>query len=91
MAVTDLNLTTEVLAGVRIGEPISKEAAYQLIGASDEQLPELLAAALATKQKFKSNLITYSRKVFIPLTNLCATTADIAPSAVTPASPVPIR
>ncbi len=71
MAVTDLNLTTEVLAGVRIGEPISKEAAYQLIGASDEQLPELLAAALATKQKFKSNLITYSRKVFIPLTNLC--------------------
>ena len=34
-------------------------------------LPELLAAALATKQNFKPGVITYSRKVFIPLTNLC--------------------
>jgi len=31
----------------------------------------LLAAALAIKQNFKPGVITYSRKVFIPLTNLC--------------------
>src|SRR5579863_3772873 len=55
----------------RLGAPISPELAYQLIRISDEQLPELLAAALATRRKFKSNLITYSRKVFLPLTNLC--------------------
>ncbi len=71
MASSILNLTTEALAGVRLGDPVSKEAAYSLIRTGDEQLPELLAAALATKRKFKSNLITYSRKVFIPLTNLC--------------------
>ena len=71
MAASASNLTAEVLGGARIGEPVSKEAACELIRATDEQLPELLAAALATKRKFKSNLITYSRKVFIPLTNLC--------------------
>ena len=31
----------------------------------------MLAAALAAKQHFKPGVITYSRKVFIPLTNLC--------------------
>ena len=56
---------------VRSGTPITRELAYQLIRVNDEQLPDLLAAALATRREFKSNLITYSRKVFIPLTNLC--------------------
>jgi 7,8-didemethyl-8-hydroxy-5-deazariboflavin synthase CofG subunit len=54
-----------------LGQPISRELAYQLIQVSDEQLPALLAAALAAKRRFKSNVVTYSRKVFIPLTNLC--------------------
>jgi len=31
----------------------------------------LLAAALATKQRYRAGVITYSRKIFIPLTNLC--------------------
>ena len=53
------------------GQPISREAACRWVGCSDERLPELLAAALATKQRFKPGVITYSRKVFIPLTNLC--------------------
>jgi len=34
-------------------------------------LPELLSAARAAKERFKPGVITYSRKVFIPLTNLC--------------------
>jgi FO synthase len=38
---------------------------------SDEELPALLAAALEAKQRFKPDVITYSRKVFLPLTNLC--------------------
>jgi FO synthase len=42
-----------------------------MIRASDEQLQALLAAALEAKQRFKPGIITYSRKVFIPLTNLC--------------------
>ena len=30
-----------------------------------------LSAATALKQRFKPGVITYSRKVFLPLTNLC--------------------
>jgi 7,8-didemethyl-8-hydroxy-5-deazariboflavin synthase CofG subunit len=53
------------------GEPISRERALQLIGCSDAELPALLAAARTAKERFKPGIITYSRKVFIPLTNLC--------------------
>jgi 7,8-didemethyl-8-hydroxy-5-deazariboflavin synthase CofG subunit len=52
-------------------QPLSREAAYRWLACSDEGLSELLDAALATKQNFKPGVITYSRKVFIPLTNLC--------------------
>ena len=45
--------------------------ACRLIRASDDELPALLAAAREAKQRFKPGIITYSRKVFIPLTNLC--------------------
>ena len=51
--------------------PLSRETAYRLIRCSDGQLPELLAAAVEAKQRFKPGVITYSRKVFLPLTNLC--------------------
>lgn len=53
------------------GLPLSRELACRLIRASDHELPMLLAAALEAKQRFKPGVITYSRKVFIPLTNLC--------------------
>jgi 7,8-didemethyl-8-hydroxy-5-deazariboflavin synthase CofG subunit len=55
----------------REGLPLSRQRASQLIRCSDHDLPALLAAALAAKQRFKPGVITYSRKVFIPLTNLC--------------------
>lgn len=42
-----------------------------LLHCDDDVLPELLSAARATKEEFKPGVITYSRKVFIPLTNLC--------------------
>jgi 7,8-didemethyl-8-hydroxy-5-deazariboflavin synthase CofG subunit len=50
---------------------LSREAACDLIRCSDSDLPELLHAARAAKEKFKPGTVTYSRKVFIPLTNLC--------------------
>jgi 7,8-didemethyl-8-hydroxy-5-deazariboflavin synthase CofG subunit len=50
---------------------ISRDAAVQLIRYTDDVLPELLAAARAAKERFQPHVITYSRKVFIPLTNLC--------------------
>jgi 7,8-didemethyl-8-hydroxy-5-deazariboflavin synthase CofG subunit len=59
------------LAAVPPGVPISREDALQLIRCSDDDLPEFLAVARAAKERFKPGFITYSRKVFIPLTNLC--------------------
>jgi 7,8-didemethyl-8-hydroxy-5-deazariboflavin synthase CofG subunit len=60
-----------VLAEVNPGVPICREAGLQLIRCPDDDLPELLAAARAAKERFKPGVITYSRKVFLPLTNLC--------------------
>ena len=51
--------------------PISSEAACRLLRADDAMLPSLLAAAQLARDRFKPGLITYSRKVFLPLTNLC--------------------
>jgi 7,8-didemethyl-8-hydroxy-5-deazariboflavin synthase CofG subunit len=59
------------LADLRPGSPISRELAMRLISCSDDDLPALLAAARAAKENFKPGVITYSRKVFLPLTNLC--------------------
>jgi 7,8-didemethyl-8-hydroxy-5-deazariboflavin synthase CofG subunit len=53
------------------GSPISRNLALRLIACSDDDLPVLLARAHAAKEKFKPGIITYSRKVFLPLTNLC--------------------
>jgi FO synthase len=61
--------TAKELDGFRL--PLSREAAYRLIRCGDEQLPELLSAAVEAKERFKPRVITYSRKVFLPLTNLC--------------------
>jgi FO synthase len=56
---------------LRPGYPISRALACRLIRASDHELPALLVAATKAKERFKPGVITYSRKVFIPLTNLC--------------------
>ena len=62
---------TELLAEVRDGRALSAEIAVELLRCDDDLLPELLAAARAMKERFRPGVITYSRKVFLPLTNLC--------------------
>jgi 7,8-didemethyl-8-hydroxy-5-deazariboflavin synthase CofG subunit len=54
-----------------LGSKLTRDVARQLIRLPDDDLPALLAAALEAKQRFKPDIITYSRKVFLPLTNLC--------------------
>ena len=51
--------------------PLSRTDALRLIACPDADLPQLLTAARAAKERFKPGIITYSRKVFLPLTNLC--------------------
>jgi len=59
------------LADLQPGSPISRDLALRLIRCGDDDLPALLAAARVAKENFKPGVITYSRKVFLPLTNLC--------------------
>ena len=59
------------LREVRDGAPLSPEIACQLLRCDDDILLDLLAAARALKEKYRAGVITYSRKVFLPLTNLC--------------------
>src|SRR5271157_211214 len=65
-----LSATAAELADAR-PEPISREAACRLLRTDDDMLPSLLSAAQLARARFKPGIITYSRKVFLPLTNLC--------------------
>jgi len=56
---------------VRDGATLSPELALALLGCAGEVQQELLDAALAVKERHHPGVVTYSRKVFLPLTNLC--------------------
>jgi len=45
--------------------------AYSLIRSDDRELESLLAAAGALRDRHKGRTVTYSRKIFLPITNLC--------------------
>lgn len=72
-------LPAEALVGLNSGKlcelsdarQFSRADACAWIGCGDQHLPVLLARAQALRDSFKPGVITYSRKVFIPLTNLC--------------------
>jgi 7,8-didemethyl-8-hydroxy-5-deazariboflavin synthase CofG subunit len=57
--------------GLALPAPLSSAEAMRWIRASDDDLPLLLSAARQARDRFKPGVITYSRKVFIPLTTLC--------------------
>jgi len=59
------------LREVRDGRQVSRDAAILLMRCDQTVLPELLATACDLKELYRPGVITYSRKVFIPLTNLC--------------------
>jgi len=50
---------------------ISRQTACRLMESPDETLGSLLEAAQRVRARFKPGVVTYSRKIFIPLTNLC--------------------
>jgi 7,8-didemethyl-8-hydroxy-5-deazariboflavin synthase CofG subunit len=49
----------------------SRRDARALIRCADADLPALLATAAASRDRNKGRTITYSRKIFLPITNLC--------------------
>jgi len=50
---------------------VSRSGAYRLIGATGPDLEDLFQAAAHLREQRTGRVISYSRKVFIPLTNLC--------------------
>jgi len=62
---------TAYLREVRDGKLVSRSAALQLLQCGPEVFPELLTTARFLKEQYRPGIITYSRKVFLPLTNLC--------------------
>ena len=53
------------------GERLSAEDGYRLIGVDGAELAAIMAAASELNRRGHGTTVTYSRKVFIPLTNLC--------------------
>ena len=53
------------------GRASSLADAYALIHCGDADLPTLLRVAGALRDRHKGRHVTYSRKVFLPITNLC--------------------
>src|SRR3981081_2812268 len=64
-------LSAAVEVATAASTPISREAACRLLRTDDDMLPSLLKAAQLVRARFKPGIVTYSRKVFLPLTNLC--------------------
>lgn len=54
----------------------SKEEAYQLIDIQGTNILSLMEAASLIRDQGKGNTVTYSRKIFIPLTNMCRNTCS---------------
>jgi len=65
------SLLAEKLYEVGDGAALDPTTAADLLRCGDDLLPQLLSTARALKERYHPGVITYSRKVFIPLTNLC--------------------
>jgi FO synthase len=61
----------EILDKALAEEQLSARDGYVLMRASASELPALLHAASALRDRHKGRHVSYSRKVFIPLTNIC--------------------
>jgi FO synthase len=61
----------EILQRALANEPLGEADAVRLIECSDDELPAVLRAAGELRDRGKGREVTYSRKVFLPVTNLC--------------------
>ena len=61
----------DILAKAVAEQPLSREEACRLINAGGSEVPALMMAAALVRDRYRPRVVTYSRKVFIPLTNLC--------------------
>jgi len=75
----------EILGDALFGKEIAREEAYELMHSSNSD--KLFALANYIRNTRKGKIITYSRKVFIPLTNLCRDTCSYCTYKREPSDP----
>ena len=61
----------EVVEKALAEERLGARDGYALMRATGSELPALLQAASLLRERHKGRYVSYSRKVFIPLTNIC--------------------
>ncbi|RMF22809.1 MAG: 7,8-didemethyl-8-hydroxy-5-deazariboflavin synthase, partial [Deltaproteobacteria bacterium] len=65
------NPSDNALAKARAGERLDDDDAYALLHVAADRLDELCAAAGLLRDRGHGRVLTYSPKVFLPVTNLC--------------------
>ncbi len=60
-----------ILQDCRQGKLLSRGSALSLVDAEGDDLQALLATAAELRDRYKGRTVTYSPKIFVPLTNLC--------------------
>ncbi len=62
---------SEILARARRSEPLGRADVIRLLEGDDAELDRLLECASGIRDERKGRTVTYSPKVFLPVTNLC--------------------
>jgi FO synthase len=78
----------DVIGRALAGERLSPADGYRLIAADATELTAIMAAASLLRERGHGRTITYSRKVFIPLTNLCRQKCGYCTFARGPRDPI---
>ncbi|MCA9810126.1 MAG: hypothetical protein KC473_07285, partial [Candidatus Dadabacteria bacterium] len=63
--------TAGIIEKVLSGETINREDALTIAGLGNDELPYILLAASEMRDRGKGRVLTFSRNVFVPLTQLC--------------------
>lgn len=69
------------------GTPLADDDALALADVAADRLAPLLEAARATRERVRPRTLTYSPKVFLPLTNLCRNRCDYCSFRKSPGDP----
>ena len=64
-------MISQTLTDCLQGRQLGRTEALGLVASDGDQLHALLAAAAAVRDRHKGRVVTFSPKVFVPLTNLC--------------------
>jgi len=88
MITTTHRTVQEVLDRALAGERLMPEDGYRLIHADATDLASMMAVASELRDRGHGRVVTYSRKVFIPLTNLCRQKCGYCTFARGPRDPI---